>query len=139
MFLEQLHRFVAQLDVVVVFHLPQEEGSKLSEIFHMFGQGRQLNREHRQTEVKVLSETTFLYSLEQIGIGGGDNAHIDKRTLRTSQALQLAALQEAQQLRLQTCWHVADLVQEQRSPLRGLHASNARLNRTSEGAPGVTK
>ena len=61
----------------------------------------------------------------QVGIGGGDHAHVHAPRLRRADALELARLQHAQQLRLQVQRHVGDLVEKQRSAIGELEAAHA--------------
>ena len=56
--------------------------------------------------------------LAQIRIGGRDDAHVHFDRLRVADALELARLQHAQELRLQRRAHRPDFVEEQRAAVR---------------------
>src|SRR5207244_2424330 len=55
--------------------------------------------------------------LAQIAIGGTNDARVDGNLVAPADSLDDALLKEAQELHLQCQRHVADLIEEQRSPL----------------------
>src|SRR5580658_8128259 len=61
-------------------------------------------------------------------VRGSHDAYIHLDGLVFSHALQLAAFDKAQKLRLQSQWHFANLIQKQRSTVGRLDASNAPLH-----------
>ncbi len=63
----------------------------------------------------------------QVAVGRGDHAHVDAQAARTADALELALLQHAQQLRLRLGRQLADLVEEQRAAVGQLEAATALL------------
>ena len=72
--------------------------------------------------------------LAQVGVGRGQHAHVHAPRLARAQALELAALQHAQQLHLAGRREVADLVEEQRAAVGGLEAADAPLGGAGVGA-----
>ena len=70
----------------------------------------------------------------EVAVGGGDDAHVDRAGLRAAHALELAVLQDAQQLGLQRDGQLADLVQEQRPPVGQLEAAELARQGAGEGA-----
>ena len=68
-----------------------------------------------------------------------DDAHVDLDRVRVADALELALLQHAQQLRLQRRAHRPDLVEEQRALVRLLEASLARADGAGERAAHVAE
>ena len=61
----------------------------------------------------------------QLGVGGGENAHVDAAGLRRAYALQLAGLKHAQQLGLLAQRDVGDLVQKKRAAVGQFEAADA--------------
>ena len=70
----------------------------------------------------------------QVAVRRGDDAHVDAQAARAADALELALLQHAQQLRLRLERQLADLVEEQRAAVGELEAAAALLDRAGEGA-----
>ena len=61
----------------------------------------------------------------EIAVGRGDDPHVDAEGLVAADALELALLQEAQQLHLDGRRDLADLVEEQRAAVGLLEAAVA--------------
>src|SRR5439155_46992 len=80
-----------------------------------FAQGRDLEPDHVEPIEQILAKTSFLHSMFEVGVGGGDDADVDRERSRFAKRTDLARLQEAQQLRLEIEAELADLVEEQRS------------------------
>ncbi len=72
-------------------------------------------------------------------MSGGNNAHIHLDGFVVAHALQLAALDKAQQLGLQPERHFADLVKKQRASVGRLNPANPSLHRSCEGPAGVAE
>ncbi len=105
----------------------------------MLGQRRGTNEKDRQTVVEVGAEGAFLGVLGKRAMGGGNNTHVDLESLVVAHPLQLAALDEAKQLRLQGQRHLTDLVEKERAAVGGLDASHPALHRAGKGAAGVSE
>ena len=75
-------------------------------------QRRNVERHHVEPVIKIFAKGALLQRGAQILVGGGDHAHVDVARHVAAQALELALLQDAQQLHLNGGGHVADLVQE---------------------------
>ena len=81
----------------------------------------------------------MFHQFRKISVGGGDHPHIHADGFRTAQPLELALLEHAQQLGLQTERHVSDFIQEN-SPAMGLfEAPHAVVDRAREGALDVSE
>jgi hypothetical protein len=72
-------------------------------------------------------------------VGGGDDPHVDLDCPAAADALELAFLQNAQQLGLERARDVADFVEEEGAAVRLLEAPLARLDCAGEGAAFVAK
>jgi len=78
---------------------------------------RQFERDDVQAVEEVLAEAAVLDHLRQDGVGGGDHADADALRLRVAQSVDLARLEEAEELGLGLERQVAVLV-----PGRGCRA-----------------
>ena len=88
-------------------------------------QRRQMDFNGIEAEQQVFAKLPGLAGSLEIGICGGDEAHINPLGTRRSHALDFSRLQHAQQLGLLAHGHVADLVQKNRAPIRQFEASDA--------------
>ena len=96
------------------------------DVLAALAQRRQLHRDHVQPVEEILAERAVGDHLREVAVGRGDDAHVDLDRVRVADALELALLQHAQQLRLQRRAHRPDLVEEQRALVRLLEASLPR-------------
>ena len=72
--------------------------------------------------------------LQQVAVGRGDDAHVDRSDVVAADALELALLQHAQQLDLQLRRQLADLVEEDRPAVGQLEPADAPGDRAGERA-----
>src|SRR6185436_15679296 len=100
---------------------------------------RHREREDRQSVIQVGAESAFANLLAQVAVGGGDDARAAHARLRLADALVLAVLEHAQELRLQLERQLADLVEEERALAGVLEVSRLRLRRSGEGALRVSE
>ena len=71
---------------------------------------------------EVLAEALLAHEGGEVLVGGGDDAHVHPDGPRAADALELALLQHAQELRLGHRREVADLVEEERAAVGQLEA-----------------
>ncbi len=90
-------------------------------------QRRHAHGQHMQAVEQVFAEPALAHQHTQIARSGGDDAHIKRHQLVAAQWLDLALLQRAQQLGLQTLRHVADFIEEQRAAIGQLELAVAPL------------
>src|SRR4029453_11987780 len=88
---------------------------ELEQVLFSLAQGRNVERDHLQAIEEVGAETPFLDFLLQVTVGGANDAYADMDVRSAAQAAELHALEDAQELHLNSEAHLADLVQEQRS------------------------
>ena len=81
----------------------------------MLAQRRDIDRHHVKPVIKVLAKRALLERRAQVAIGGGNQPDINLHGTRAAQSLELALLQDAQQLDLRGRRNIADFVQEQRA------------------------
>ena len=72
-------------------------------------------------------------------MSSGDDPNVDVRDCVFADALDLAALEEAQHLGLKGEGHLADFVEEEGSTVSGFDAADARLRGAGEGTASVTE
>src|SRR5229473_3554630 len=76
---------------------------------------RQVDGDHGESIVEILAEAAAAQGFVEALVGGRHHAHVDGDDLATAHPLDLALLQEAQQLHLEGQAHLRDLVQEEGS------------------------
>ena len=82
-------------------------------------QRRDGQRDDVQPVEQILAEPALLHQALEVGVGRGDDADVDGEGVRLAERVDLAGLEEAQQLRLQVETELADLVEKQGAALGG--------------------
>src|SRR4029450_12243945 len=82
-------------------------------------------RDHVQPVEEIFAEVSGLSELAQIAVRRRDQPHVDVTILRRAKSADFPLLQYAQQASLCFERQLADLVQEERSAMRGLHEAAA--------------
>ena len=93
---------------VFVQEVLDEDGNVLASL----AQGRQDEGNDVETIEEVLQEPAVLHQPLDVAVGRGDHAHVHLLAALRAQGLELALLQDAQELGLQGRAHGPDLVQE---------------------------
>src|SRR5207249_317608 len=113
---------------------PQEKIREQRNIFRPLTQRRQLDRDDVDSIEQVFAEPAVLDGLLQVDVGRGDETELRFDRLGSADALDLAFLNRAQQLRLQIEPEVADLVEEERAVRRELELAELLAVRAGERA-----
>ena len=121
---------LAQDPAVPIDEVPDEQ----RDVFTPVAERRHRDRKDVEPVEQVAAEPALPGFLEQIAIGRGDDADVDVDRPRTAEALDLAVLQHAQELRLELERQLADLVEEERAAIGQLEAAGLRRVRAGEGA-----
>ena len=100
-------------------------------VFDAFAQRRNRDRKDVQAIVEIASEQSFFDHVLEIAVGRGDNPHVHPLRAGAAKPLELALLQDSQQLRLHLRRNVADLVEEQAAAVRQLESAG-----TADGGAG---
>src|SRR5690606_6766225 len=87
-------------------------------------QRREMDLDRVQPVEQVLAEPALVDLATDVDVRRTDHTHIDTLRPRRTDALELAGLEHAQQLRLLAGRHVPDLVQEERAPVRELEIAD---------------
>ena len=102
-------------------------------------QRRNRDVEHLQPVEQVLAEGATGHRLVQVAVGRGDHPDVRFDEPRATEALELAFLQHAQELRLRGEAHLGHLVEEQHAARRQFDLAGLGLVRAREGAALVAK
>ena len=81
-------------------YLLQEVVGEQRDVARPLAQRRDVDLDHVQAVEEVLAEAALLELLLEVAVGGGHDAHVHLEGLVAAHALELALLQEAQQLDL---------------------------------------
>src|SRR5690606_19508462 len=100
---------------------------KVRNVLAPLAQRRDMNREHIETEVKVLPEIAAIDLLLKVAVRRGQHAHIDAEREARPDALERALLQRAKQLRLNGRADLTDFIQKQCAAIGELKATFAQL------------
>src|SRR5712675_3336530 len=107
---------------------------KLRNIRFSFAERWQRNRENIQAIVQILSEFTVTNHLPQVLIGRRDDTNIDARGKGAANSLELALLEDTEQLGLKLHWHVSDFIQKQCAAVRQRKSADMRIDRSGKGS-----
>src|SRR5262249_10030668 len=94
-----------------------EEGGENGNIPLALAERGQANRHHLQSIEEILAELPRTDCLIEIAMRGGDHPHVDADIRQTADALEGLLLEKPEELCLQRHRHLADLVEEHRSPV----------------------
>src|SRR5438128_4683489 len=92
---------------------PEEGIGEEDHVLTALAERRQVDGDHGEAIVQILAEASAPQGLVEALVGGRDHAHVDGDDLAAAHPLDLALLQEAQQLDLKGQAHLRDLVQEE--------------------------
>ena len=124
----------ADLASVLVGEPLHEVSREHADVVAAIAERRHGDGEDVQAEVEIAAEPAGLHFGAQIAVGRGDHPRLHGHRARRAQALELALLQNAQQLGLRLHGQLANLVQEERPFVRHLEASGLRRPRIGERA-----
>src|ERR1700719_4707513 len=111
-----------------------EVANKFRNIRFSLAERRQRNRKNIQAIVQVLSEFTVTDHLPQISIGGRDDTNIDARGTGAAYGLELALLEDTEQLGLKLQRHVSDFIKKQCASVRQREAADMRVDGARKGS-----
>ena len=89
-----------------------------------FAERRQVERQNLEAVEQILAEAALGDQLLEVGVGGGDDPHVNLDGVRLAERMNLMVLEEAKQLGLDLDCDVADFVEEQGAAVR--RADDAR-------------
>src|SRR6185312_6356130 len=87
-----------------------------------------------QTEIEVLAEGAGAHLAHEVAVRRADEADVDEARLEAAHAGHLAALEDAQELRLHLQGELGDLVEEEGAAVGHLEQAGLGLDGASEGA-----
>src|SRR5438874_2671370 len=109
------------------------------QVLDPLAQRRQQDRDDVQPVVEVLAEAARFHLGLEVLVGGREDAHVDLERAVAADPLELALLQDAQDLGLRLRLHVADLVEKECPAVGDLELALARRDGPREGALLVTE
>jgi hypothetical protein len=119
--------------------LVQEERGELADVFASLAQRGQVEADASDAEIQIFSETTVTGPLVEGAVRGRDDAHVDGHAPLGADRHHDALLQHAQQSHLVLQRHFADLVEEERAPLRAADEPESVALGTRERSTDVTE
>ena len=102
------------------------------DVIRAFAQRGHMHRKHVEAVIEILAKLALAHVRQQIAVRRRDDADIDLDGAAATDALELALLEHAQELRLQRQRNFAHLVEQERAVVRQLEAALAALRRTGE-------
>jgi hypothetical protein len=113
-------------DVCAARHLVEQALGEHRDRLLPLAQRRDLEAQHFEPVEEVGAEPPGRHGVLEPDVGGRDHPEVHLDLDRAADAPELAALDRAQQLGLAAEVHLADLVQEERAAVRGLHHPRLR-------------
>ena len=98
-----------------LMEVQQEMSGELQDVVASVAEGRDLQLDDSQTEVKVFAEAAIVDQVRQRPVSGGDDADIGLNLVGTAETFKGVPFQNSKQFGLAVEAHLADLVQEDRS------------------------
>ena len=113
-------------DVRTVFRIEQVQVvfDQQRYVFAALAQGRHVDVQDVQPEIKVLAKITGIDHSLEVAVGGGNQADIDLDRFVAPDAFESAGLEHAQQLHLHSGVDFTDLVEEERAAVCGLESTD---------------
>ena len=108
-------------------------------IFNSISQGRERDHDRGQPKEQIFPKTTLPHLVSQTAMSRPEHPDVHIPGLILTDAMDLALLQEPQQLRLHGWWHLADLVEQHRASVRRLQKADSIRARPRERAFSMTK
>ena len=119
-------------EVVPGAELGQEVRHELGNVLHALAQRRHANRHDAEAVVEILPEPAVRDELVEPPVGRRDDAGGHPDRLLAAHALELAILQDAEQLRLRRLVQIADFVEKDRAAVGQLELAAPERRRAGE-------
>ena len=113
---------------------PEKVHRERRNVLASFAQGRQVELDRVDPKEEIFTKTCLRDFLVQLCVRRRDHANVDVARLGGSDALDVARLQNAEQLRLERERHIPDLVEKDGSRVRQLEPADAIHLRVGERA-----
>src|SRR5262249_17784959 len=130
----RLRRRAADIFVQAHVALLDEMGDEGRNVLGAIAQRQDRERKDVETVIEVLAELTGFDEIVELTVRRGDDADIELDRRAPADALELAFLEDAQELHLRAGRSFADLVEKQRAPVGRLEDALALRRRAGEGA-----
>ncbi len=123
----------------VAAHERKEMLAQRGDIGEALAQWRNVDRKDSQAVIEIQAKVARSGSCFEILVRGSDYPHVHSHGVVVPDALDLAILQKAQHLGLETDGHLANLVEKKRAAMRCFDAAGARLDSAGEGSASVAE
>ena len=114
--------------------LVDQEPHEQRDVLGAVAERRERDREDAEAVVEVFAEGLVVDGLEQVAVGGGDDPDVDRQRRAAADALDLALLEDAEELGLGLQGEIADLVEEEGPAVGQLEAADPPGEGAGEGA-----
>ena len=114
--------------------LVDQEPHEQRDVLGAVAERRERDREDAEAVVEVFAERLVADGLEQVAVGGGDDPDVDRHRRAAADALDLALLEDAEELGLGLQGQLADLIQEEAPAVGQLEAADPPGEGAGEGA-----
>ena len=108
-------------------------------LFAPFAQRRHVDANHGQAVEQILAKFSFRDALFEVGVGGGQHAHVHSLRVCFADRHDLVLFEEAQQLGLHVERQVADLVEKERAGISRSHQPRLVGHRAGERAAAMAE
>src|SRR5256885_1242400 len=102
-------------------------------------EGRKPDLHGIESKQQILAEAAGVHFRLDIGVGRGDDAYVGAARARRANPLELAGLEDAEQLGLLGQWQIGDLVKKQRAIVGELESADAIYLGVCKGATHVAE
>src|SRR6266536_4133595 len=117
----------------------REMPGEARDVLQPLSQGRKDDGKDVEAVIEGGAEVLLAHGPLEVAIRGRDQPDVYLQRLSPADALELAGLQHAQELRLQLQWKIADLVEKERAPVGELESADLPRERAGERAPFVSE
>src|SRR3990170_4570534 len=93
-------------------------------------QRRELNGNHMETIIEVLTKTAFLYQFLKVFFGCTDDTNIDRNRLLAADTFKFPFLKHSQQLDLHFQWNIIHVIEKYRASVGKFKTSTPRFYRS---------
>ncbi len=134
---QQFHGVLCQLAAVCLLPFRdaiEEMLRQQRDVATTFPQSRQLDGEHLQPVIEILTEPTLLDHGAKVAVGGRHQPDVGVQGSRATDPLESALFQDAQDFGLDRQGQLSNLVEKQGAAVRHLEASSLSAVSTGEGA-----
>ena len=126
-------------ETILPGNFPGKMFHQQGDVLFPFPERGDVNVQHVDAIVQVLSKGILLYCLEQIAIGGSNKPHIHLNGFGGTDFLNLPVFQKAQQFYLHALVNFPDFIQKNRTTVGHFQPPLFTIRCPGKGTPGVSE